>query len=93
MQLVGMMDSEAMLQMGMLADCAEVCLDLTRCFVKETFDIGLAPGRLEQFKVVCKFLCARGGCMTLSRPHHHNVGTHQATSFVVHRRRPPEDKR
>ena len=31
-ELVDMMDSEAMLQMGMLADCAEVCLDLTRFF-------------------------------------------------------------
>ena len=29
-ELVDMMNSEAMLQMGMLTDCAEVCRDLTR---------------------------------------------------------------
>ena len=63
-QLVDIMDSEAMLQMGMLADCAEACLDLTRCVDKETFDIGLVPGRLDQFKDVCEFMCARCGCMT-----------------------------
>ena len=58
--LVGIMGSEAMLQMGMLADCAEACLDLTRSFVKETFDIGLVPRRLDQFKDVCEFVFARG---------------------------------
>ena len=31
-QFVDVMDSEAMLQMGMLADCAEACMELTRLF-------------------------------------------------------------
>ena len=52
--LVDVMDSEAMLQMGMLADCAEACLDLTRFFDKETFDIALVPDRLRRFKDVCE---------------------------------------
>ena len=30
--LVDIMDSEAMLQMGMLAECAQACLDVTRFF-------------------------------------------------------------
>ena len=34
-QLVDIMDSEAMLQMGMLANYAEVCLELTRFFCEE----------------------------------------------------------
>ena len=72
--------------MGMLADCAEACLELTRFVDKETFDIGLVPGRLEQFKDVCELVFARGGCM-------HNAATQQATSFVFHRRRPTEDNR
>ena len=43
-RLVDILDSEAMLQMGMLADCAELCLELTRFFSdKEAFDIGLVP--------------------------------------------------
>ena len=32
-RLVDILDSEAMLQMGMLADCAELCLELTRFFL------------------------------------------------------------
>jgi hypothetical protein len=63
-RLVDILDSEAMLQMGMLADCAELCLELTRFFDKETFDIGLVPQRLHDFKDVCQFMFARGGCMT-----------------------------
>ena len=31
-RLVDITDSEAMLQMGMLADCTELCLELTRLF-------------------------------------------------------------
>ena len=33
-------------------------------FDKETFDIGLVPRRLNQFKDVCELVFARGGCMT-----------------------------
>ena len=58
------MDSEAMLQMGMLADCAEAGLELKLVFDKETFDIGLVPQRLDHFKDVCTSMCTRGGCMT-----------------------------
>ena len=63
-RLVDILDSEAMLQMGMLADCAELCLELTRFFDKETFDIGLVPQRLHDSNDVCQFMFARGGCMT-----------------------------
>ena len=62
-RLVDILDSEAMLQMGMLADCAELCLELTRFFDKETLDIGLVPQRLHDFKDVCQLMFARGGCM------------------------------
>ena len=34
-QFVDIMDSEAVLQMGVLADCAELCLELTRLFDKK----------------------------------------------------------
>ena len=62
--LVDTMDSEAMVQMGMLADCAEAGLELTRFVDKEkTFDIGLVPQRLDHFKYVGEFMFARGGCM------------------------------
>ena len=34
-RLVDILDSEAMLQMGMLADCAELCLELTRVLTRK----------------------------------------------------------
>ena len=34
-RLVDILDSEAMLQMGMLADCAELCLELTLLLTRE----------------------------------------------------------
>ena len=52
-----------MLQMGMLADCAELCLELTRFLEMETFDIGLVPTP-GHVKDKCEFMCARCGCMT-----------------------------
>ena len=42
-----------MLQMEMLADCADLFLELTRVGDKDTFDIGLVPQRLHDFKYVC----------------------------------------
>ena len=63
-QLVDIMGSEAMFQMGTVANCAEACLDLTMFFDKDTADIDLVPRRLDQFKDVCEFIFARGVRMT-----------------------------
>ena len=62
-QLVDIVDSEAMLQMGVLADCAEACLELTRFLTRKRSTSVWYPQRLDRFQYVCEFMFTRGGCM------------------------------
>jgi hypothetical protein len=58
------LSSEAVLQLGMLADCAEVALRLTRFLDTESYDKALLPAKLRSFRQECHHLFVEGGCFT-----------------------------
>jgi hypothetical protein len=60
------LDDEAVLQLGMLADCAEVTLDLTRFMDTESYDKAGLPAKLRNYCQECDFLFIKGGCFTWS---------------------------
>ena len=62
--VVDTLDNEAMLQMGMMADCADEVVRLTRFFDSELYDHALVAPRLAQFRATCEYLFAGGGCLT-----------------------------
>ena len=61
---LNILDNEAVLQLGMLADCAEVALRFTRFLDAESYDRARLPAKLCDFCQVCDFLFMKGGCFT-----------------------------
>ena len=58
------LSDEALLQLGMLADCAEVTLQLTRFLDTESYDKARLPAKLREFCHECDYLFMKGGCFT-----------------------------
>ena len=58
------LSNEAVLQLGMLADCAEVTLQLTRFLDTESYDKARLPTKLREFCQACDYLFMKGGCFT-----------------------------
>ena len=54
--------NEAVLQLGMLADCAEVTLQLTRFLDTESYPKARLPTKLREFCHACDYLFMKGGC-------------------------------
>ena len=58
------LNDEAVLQLGMLADCAEVTLQFTRFLDTESYDKARLPAKLREFCHQCDYLFMKGGCFT-----------------------------
>jgi hypothetical protein len=58
------LSNEVVLQLGMLADCAEVTLQLTRFLGTESYDKAHLPTQLHEFCQECDYLFMKGGCFT-----------------------------
>ncbi len=60
------LDDEFVLQLGMLADCGEECLRLTRFLDSEDFDIARMPAHLDAFKRSVGTLFLEGRCFEVA---------------------------
>ena len=62
-EIAEMLDTEACLQLAMLADSAHDVLALTRFFDKDSYDVAEMPRILCDFQHRCKAMWVQGGCL------------------------------
>ena len=81
--LLELLDTESMLQLGMVADASEIVLRFVRFLDKECFDISALPDHIHVLQASATDLFVRAGCLNHAGYTRHMLGLIRRPRLVL----------